>query len=112
MSKERRQEIRKKQNIRKLIPFVAAAVAVIIIAAVLTATFVNKCDDCSEYFFGKGYYKEESSQGVLTSVFGTFFGDTENIPIETVEGVVICRECAKNNTSVTAELRSVEDFRR
>lgn len=112
MSKERRNEIQKKQNTKKLIPIIAAAVVLVIIAAALIFTFVNKCDDCSELFFGKGYYKEESSQGVLSSVFGTVFGDTENIPVETVDGVIICRECAMKNTSVAADLRDVSDFRR
>lgn len=112
MSKERRQEIKKKQKIKILIPIIAVAVALVIIAGIVFATCVNTCDDCSARIFGKGYYKEEGSQGVLSSVFGTFFGDTESIPLETVDGVIICRDCAMKNTSVASELRDVEEFKR
>lgn len=112
MSKERRNQISKKQKVKKLMPFLAALAVVIIITAAVSATFINKCDDCSTVIWGKGYYKENGSQGVLSSVFGTFFGDTESIPIETVDGVIICRECAMNNTSVKSELRDVSEFKR
>lgn len=112
MSKERRKQINKKEKTKKLIPLIAALVAVVIIAGTVAATCLHRCDDCSELIFGKGYYKENGSQGVLSSVFGSFFGDTKNIPIETVDGVIICRECAKENTSVKSELRSVDEFKR
>ncbi len=112
MSKERREKIKKNQKNKKLIPIIAAAVAVIIIAVAVTASFINTCDDCSARIYGKGYYKENGSQGVLSSVFGTIFGDTESIEPEIIEDVIICRDCAMKNTSVAAELRDVEEFRR
>ena len=73
--------------------------------------FTDRCDDCSAIIFGSGYYKEKESQGVLGSVFGSIFGDTEGIPLETVEDVTICRDCAMNNVSVKSELRGVEEFK-
>lgn len=90
----------------------ASVLTVVLVSGIAIASTVHSCDDCGTRFFGKGYYKEHESQGVLGSVFGTFFGDTEGIPLETVEDVIICRECAKNNVSVKAELRKVEEFKR
>ncbi len=112
MSKERREEIKKSQRNKKLIPIVIAVIAAVIITSAVAASFINTCDDCSARIYGKGYYKENGSQGVLSSVFGTIFGDTESITPEIVEDVIICRDCAMKNTSVAAELRDVEEFKR
>lgn len=112
MSKERRNEIKKKQKSKKII--IGAAVAAVVVLLVTVSFFlsVNKCDDCGTVFFGKGYYKEDESKGVLGSAFGSLFGDTAGIPLETVDGVVICEECVKNNVSVKSELRPAKDFKR
>lgn len=112
MSKERRAEIKKKQKTNKTIIVVATVLVIVIAAGVLVTMNIHKCDDCGTTFFGSGYYKEEDGQGVLGSVFGSIFGDTEGIPLETVEGVIICEECAMNNVSVKAELRPVSEFKR
>jgi len=112
LSKERRGEIKKKQKTKKQLIIIAAVLALVLAAAVAVFANVHSCDDCGAWFFGSGYYKEHESQGVLGSVFGSIFGDTEGIPLETVEDVIICRECAKNNVSVKAELRGVEEFKR
>ena len=112
MSKERRSEIKKKQKTKKIIIIIAAVLVLVIAAGAVLAFSVHSCDDCGKMFFGSGYYKEKESQGVLGSVFGTIFGDTEGIPLETVEGVIICEECAKNNVSVKSELRPLREFKR
>ncbi len=112
MSKKRREEINKTQKNKKLAVIIAAVLVVVVAAGGIVLASVHKCDDCGEMLFGKGYYKEHESQGVLGSLFGSVFGDTESIEPETVDGVIICRECAKNNVSVKAELRPVDDFRR
>ena len=112
LSKKRREEINKKQKNKKLAVIAAAVLVVLIASGGIVLANVHKCDDCSETIFGSGYYKEHESQGVLGSLFGSVFGDTESIQPETVDGVIICRECAMNNTSVKAELRSVDEFRR
>lgn len=112
MSKERREEINKKKKNKRLLIAVLAALAVVIALGAVTALNVHKCDDCGAAVFGSGYYKEKESEGVLSSLFGSVFGDTESIPVETVEGVIICRECAMNNVSVKAELRPVDEFKR
>lgn len=112
MSKQRREKIKKKQQTKKIVTVIAVVLVVLIAASTVAVMSLHKCDDCQAFIFGKGYYKEEDSQGVLTSVFGSIFGDTENIPLETVDGVIICEECAKNNPSVKAELRPVSEFRR
>lgn len=112
MSKERRNEIKKKQKTKKAV-IIAVVVAVTVAVIAVTAFSVHgKCDECGAGFWGKGYYKEAESAGVLGSLFGSVFGDTESITPETVEGVVLCEECAKNNVSVKSELRSVSDFKR
>ena len=112
MSMKRREDIKKKQN-NKLIISVAAAVLVTVIAVGgIIAAGVHRCDDCGTTFFGSGYYKEKESEGVLGSLFGSIFGDTEGVSIETEEGIIICRECAMNNVSVKSELRPVEEFKR
>lgn len=112
MSKERRSEIKKKQKNKKQIIIIAAVLAVVLAAGVAVLANVHRCDDCGAGIFGRGYYKEHESQGVLGSVFGSIFGDTEGVPLETVEDVIICRECAKSNVSVKAELRGVDEFKR
>lgn len=112
MSKERRNEIKKKQKQKIIIPVISAVLAVVIAIGAFVALSFHKCDDCGTTFFGSGYYKEKGGQGVVGSVFGTFFGDTEGIPLEVVEDVIICEECAKNNVSVKAELRPVSEFKR
>lgn len=112
MSKKRREEIKKNQKIKKLIPVIAVVLVIVTAVGAIAAANIHTCDDCSARIIGKGYYKEESSQGVLSSVFGSIFGDTESIELATVEGVIICKECAMENTSVKAELRDVEEFRR
>lgn len=112
MSKERRDEIKKKQKSKKQIIIIALTAVLVISAAAVLITNVHSCDDCGARIFGSGYYKEHESQGVLGSLFGSVFGDTESLPIETVDGVIICGECAKNNVSVKAELRGVEEFKR
>ncbi len=112
LSKERRDEINKKQRSKKLAVIIAAVLVVVIAAGAIVLANVHKCEDCGETIFGSGYYKEHESQGVLGSLFGSFFGDTEGVPLETVDGVIVCRECAKNNVSVKAELRGVEEFKR
>lgn len=112
MSKERRVEIKKKQKNKKQIIIIAAVLAVVLAAGIAVLANVHRCDDCGAGIFGSGYYKEHESQGVLGSVFGSIFGDTQGVPLETVEGAIICRECAKNNVSVKAELRGVEEFKR
>lgn len=112
MSKARRNEIKRKEKSKTLIITAVIVSAVIILSGIIAATSIHKCDDCSAIIYGKGYYKEIGGQGVLGSVFGSFFGDTESIPIETEEGVIICKECAMNNTSVKAELRNVSEFKR
>ena len=110
MSKQRREELKKAQQ--KIISLVSVLLVVIIAIAGVLSVSINKCDDCNATIFGKGYYKEKESEGVLGSVFGSLFGDTEGVSLETVEGAVICLECAKNNTSVKAELRDVSEFKR
>lgn len=112
MSKTRRDEIKKKQKTKLIVSVVAIVVAVVIAIGGTVAVSFNKCDDCGDVFFGKGYYKEKSGEGVLGSLFGSLLGDTDKTPLETEEDVVICLECAKNNTSVKAELRDVSDFKR
>lgn len=112
MSKERRNEIKKNQKKKIIVPIISAVLVVVIAAVAIFALSFHKCDDCGTTFFGSGYYKEKDGQGVLGSVFGTFFGDTEGIPLEVVEDVIICEECAKNNVSVKAELRPVSEFKR
>lgn len=112
MSKERRNEIKKKQQTKKIAAVVVAVVAVVAVIATALVMNVHKCDDCGVTIFGSGYYKEEVGEGVLGSVFGSIFGDTESVALETVEGAIICEECAMNNTSVKAELRPVSDFKR
>lgn len=112
MSKARREEIQKKQKTKLIISVAAVVVAVVIAISGIVAVSFNKCDDCGETFFGRGYYKEKSSEGVLGSLFGSLLGDTEVAPLETEDGVVICLECAKNNTSVKSELRDVSEFKR
>ena len=112
MSKARREEIQKKQKPRLIASVVAVVVAVVIAVGGIVALSFNKCDDCGKVFFGKGYYKEKAGEGVLGSLFGSLLGDTDKTPLETEEDVVICLECAKNNTSVKSELRDVSDFKR
>lgn len=112
MSKSRREEIKKKQQTKMIVSVVAVCVAVVIAISGIVAVSFNKCDDCGETFFGRGYYKEKSSEGVLGSLFGSLLGDTDVTPLETEDDVVLCLECAKNNTSVKAELRDVSDFKR
>lgn len=112
MSKQRREELKKAQQKKKIISLVSVLLVVIIAIAGVLSVSINKCDDCNATIFGKGYYKEKESEGVLGSVFGSLFGDTEGVSLETVEGAVICLECAKNNTSVKAELRDVSEFKR
>lgn len=112
MSKERRNEIKQKQKNKKIIIIIAAVLAVVLAAGTVTALNLHKCDDCGATIFGSGYYKEKEAAGVLGSLFGTVFGDTEGVQVETQEDVIICRECAKNNVSVKAELRPVDEFKR
>ena len=112
MSKSRREEIKKKQQTKTIVSVVAVCVAVVIAISGVVALSFNKCDDCGATFFGKGYYKEKSGEGVLGSLFGSLLGDTDVTPLETEDDVVLCLECAKNNTSVKAELRDVSDFKR
>ncbi len=112
MSKARRNEIKKKQQIKKMLSIVIVAVAVVALIGTVFALSVHKCDDCGTTIFGSGYYKEKTGEGVLGSVFGSLFGDTEGVALETVEDSIICEECAMNNTSVKAELRPVSDFKR
>ena len=112
MSKERRKEIEKKQKNKKALPIIIVAVVLLIGAVGLTASVIDKCDDCGATIVGSGYYKEKEAEGVIGSVIGSIFGDTESLPLETVEGAVICKECVKNNTSVKADLRPVSDFKR
>lgn len=112
MSKARRNEIKKKQQTKKMAAVVIAVVAVVAIVVTALAMNIHKCDDCGVTIYGSGYYKEVVGEGVLGSVFGSIFGDTEGVALETVEGVIICEECAMNNTSVKAELRPVKDFKR
>ncbi len=112
MSKARREEIKKKQQTKLVASVIAVCVAVVIAISGIVAVSFNKCDDCGATFFGKGYYKEKSSEGVLGSLFGSLLGDTDVTPLETEDDVVICLECAKNNTSVKSELRDVSDFKR
>ena len=112
MSKERRNEIKKKQQTKKMTVIIIAVVAVVSLISAVLVMNIHKCDDCGVTIYGSGYYKEKASEGVLGSVFGSIFGDTENVALETVEGAIICRDCAMNNTSVKAELRPVSDFKR
>ncbi len=112
MSKKRREEIKKKQKTKLMISVIAAVLVVVIAAGAVVIANVHKCDDCNTTFFGSGYYKEKDSAGVLGSLFGSIFGDTEGVQVETEEDVIICRECAMNNASVKAELRPVEEFKR
>lgn len=112
MSKERRNSIKKNQRLKVIVPVVLAVILVLSCLTAFLCVNVHKCDDCEKTFYGKGYYKEKEGEGVIGSVFGSLFGDTENIPIETVDGAIICKECAMNNTSVKAELRAVEEFKR
>lgn len=112
MSKARRNEIKKKQETKKILLISISLVAVIVIAIAGISASFNKCDECGDTFFGKGYFKEADGEGVLGSVFGSIFGDTESVPLETVEGVILCEECVKNNVSVKAELRKAEEFKR
>lgn len=112
MSKKRREEIKKKQKNKLVISVIAAVLAVVIAAGAIVLVNLHKCDDCGTSFFGSGYYKEKEAAGVLGSLFGSVFGDTEGVQLETEEGIIICRECALNNVSVKSELRSVEEFKR
>ena len=112
MSKKRREEIKKKQTAKKIIPIVAVVLVLVIAAGAVAAMNIHSCDDCGVRIYGSGYYKENEGQGVLGSLFGTLFGDTQSVTPETVEDVIICRDCAMNNTSVKAELRDVEEFKR
>lgn len=112
MSKERREEIKNKQINKKIIIAVSVVLAVVIAVGAAVAVNIHKCDDCGASFFGSGYYKEKEAAGVLGSLFGSFFGDTEGIQLEVEENVIICRECAMNNVSVKSELRSVDEFKR
>lgn len=112
MSKKRREEIKKKQNNKLIVSVVAAVLVVVIAVGGIIAANVHKCDDCSTTFFGSGYYKEKETEGVLGSLFGSLFGDTEGVSIETEEDIIICRECAMNNVSVKSELRTVDEFKR
>ena len=112
MSKARRNEIKKKQQTKKMAAAIVAVVAVVAIIITALVMNIHKCDDCGVTIYGSGYYKEKPSEGVLGSVFGTIFGDTEGVALETVEDTIICMDCAMNNTSVKAELRPVSDFKR
>lgn len=112
MSKKRREEIKKKQKTKLIISVAAAALAVVIILSTAVLMNVHKCDDCNKTFFGSGYYKEKEAAGVLGSLFGSVFGDTEGVSVEKEEDVIICKECAMNNVSVKSELRPVEEFKR
>ena len=112
MSKTRREEIKKKQQTKLVVSVVAVVLAVVIAVGGFFVLGFSKCDDCGETFFGKGYYKEKAGEGVLGSLFGTLLGDTDSTPLETEEDVVICYECALNNTSVVSGLRDVSDFKR
>lgn len=112
MSKARRNAIKNKKNKKMLISLVSAMLVIVVIAGAVFAFGTHKCDDCSKRFFGSGYYKEDAAQGVISSALGSLFGDTEGISVKTVEGVIICQECAKNNPSVKTELRTVKEFRR
>lgn len=112
LSKGRREEIKQIQKVKKRL-FIISMIFTVVMALIMTFFYnFHLCDDCGTAVFGKGYYKEHESQGVLGSVFGSIFGDTESISLETVDGVIICRECAMNNVSVKAELRDVNEFRR
>lgn len=112
MSKTRREEIKKKQQVRLIASVVAVVLAVVIAVGGFFVLGFSKCDDCGETFFGKGYYREKAGEGVLGSLFGTLLGDTDKTPLETDEDAVICIECAKKNTSVVSGLREVSDFKR
>ena len=112
MSKERRNKINEAQKRKKQLIIISVAAVLVIAIGAAVFSNVHKCDDCKETIFGSGYYKEHESQGVLGSLIGSVFGDTEGLPLETVDCVIICRECAKNNVSVKAELRGVEEFKR
>lgn len=112
MSKERRNEIKKKQKTKTVITITAVVLVLVVAIGSIAVCNIHSCDDCGATILGSGYYKEKEGEGVLGSVFGTIFGDTGNVPLETFEGVIICEECAKNNTSVKAELRQVSDFKR
>lgn len=112
MSKKRREEIKKKQNNKLIISVVAVVLVAVIAAGAIVAANIHKCDDCKVAFFGSGYYKEKEAEGVLGSLFGSIFGDTEGVSLETEEDVIICRECAMNNVSVKSELRTVDEFKR
>ena len=91
---------------------VSAVLAFVLMIGAVVAVNVHKCDDCGKSFFGSGYYKEKEAAGVLGSLFGSVFGDTEGVQLETEDGIIICRECAMNNVSVKSELRSVDEFKR
>lgn len=112
MSKKRREEIKKKQKTKLVISVVAGVLAVVIASGAIVLANVHKCDDCQKSFFGSGYYKEKEAAGVLGSLFGSVFGDTEGVQLETEEDIIICRECAMNNVSVKSELRTVDEFKR
>lgn len=112
MSKERRDKIKQKQNRKKLVILSVSMLSVVLVAVLAVGLNFHKCDDCGESFFGRGYYKEKESAGILGSAFGSLFGDTEGIPLETEEGVILCQQCAKSNPSVKAELRNLNEFKR
>lgn len=112
MSKERREQLKQNQSRKKLLILSVSVLTVVLVAVLAVGLNFHRCDDCGESFFGRGYYKEKESAGVLSSAFGTLFGDTEGIPLEIEEDVILCAECAKNNVSVKTELRPLKDFKR
>lgn len=112
MSKERRSEIKKKQQRKSILILTAVILAVVVALGSVAALSIHKCDDCGTTIFGSGYYKEKEAAGVLGSLFGSVFGDTEGVQLEVEEDIIICEECAKNNVSVKSELRPLKDFKR
>ena len=112
MSKERRNEIKKKQKTKSVAIITAIALTVVIFLGTAVALNIHKCNDCGVTIFGSGYYKEKETAGVLGSLFGSVFGDTDGIQLEVEEDIIICEECAKNNVSVKSELRPLKDFKR
>ena len=112
MSRERRETIKNKQKSKRIIIAVSAVLAAVLVIGAVTAANFHKCNDCGTSFFGSGYYKEKEAAGVLGSLFGSVFGDTEGVQLEVEENIIICRDCAMNNVSVKAELRSVDEFKR
>ena len=102
----------KRATIIAYIGIIAVVLVITVAAGAFIASAVHKCDECEATFYGSGYYKEKDSEGVVGSLIGSLLGGSQAVPLETVEGVVICRNCAENNISVQTYLRDVDDFKR